>query len=158
MHPPIDHAEVTRRIIAVNRQLAPNRDALRRAFAEVGDALAREVDEAVAAQAGGRSVVPEIAHAAIADGQVPSQTIAEIRRRGVVVIRGVYPRRQAEEWNDELGEYIIANNYDTSPRAPVHDRYFANLTAARPQIFGIYWSSPRSWRASIPPWPRRAAS
>jgi hypothetical protein len=143
MHPPIDHAEVTRRIIAAKRLMAPSRDALRRAFAEVGAALAREVDEAVAAQANGRSVVPEIAHAAIADGQVPSQTIAEIRRRGVVVIRGVYPRRQAEEWNDELGEYIIANNYDTSPRAPVHDRYFANLTAARPQIFGIYWSRPQ---------------
>jgi hypothetical protein len=143
MHPPIDRSEIAGRIVAAKRMLAPRRTELRQAFEDVADVVAREVESVATAHAKGQSIVPEVSYAAISDGQVPAAVIADIRRRGVVVIRGVFSRRQAEEWNDELGEYIIANNYDTAPKPPVHDRYFTNLRSARPQIFGIYWSKPQ---------------
>jgi hypothetical protein len=68
----------------------------------------------------------------------------DIRKRGFAVIRGVFPRSLAEEWNDELGRYIDENNYyEKAQKKGNLDQYFSQLDAARPQIFGIYWSKPQ---------------
>jgi uncharacterized protein DUF1479 len=64
-------------------------------------------------------------------------------RRGAVVIRQVFPRKQAEAWDQELGEYITSNGYYEAKADPTLDQYFSTLASARPQIFGIYWSRPQ---------------
>jgi hypothetical protein len=59
-------------------------------------------------------------------------------------VRGVYPRSRAEAWNDELGRYIEENDYlAKAEKKRGLDQYFSQLDAAKPQIFGIYWSKPQ---------------
>lgn len=114
------------------------------AFATVRDAMLREVEVIRAAQSAGRQVVPEISYAAIREDGVDDAVRQEIKRRGCVVVRGVFDRAQAEEWNDEIGQYVDRNNYfERAKEKAGIDKYFSALDAGRPQIFGLYWSKPQ---------------
>ncbi len=114
------------------------------AFATVRDAMLREVEDIRAAQSAGRQVVPEISYAAIREDGVDDAVRQEIKRRGCVVVRGVLDRAQAEEWNDEIGQYVDRNNYfERAKEKAGIDKYFSALDAGRPQIFGLYWSKPQ---------------
>ena len=114
------------------------------AFATVRDAMLREVEDIRAAQSAGRQVVPEISYAAIREDGVDDAVRQEIKRRGCVVVRGVFDRAQAEEWNDEIGQYVDRNNYfERAKEKAGIDKYFSALDAGRPQIFGLYWSKPQ---------------
>lgn len=115
-----------------------------KAFASVTDAMRREAETVASAFDAGKSVVPEIDYASIDKGLVSKQAIDQIRQRGCVVIRGVYPETQANEWNQEMGEYLSANNYHNKAKEKAHlDNYFGDLADAEPQIFGVYWSKPQ---------------
>ena len=114
------------------------------AFATVRDTMLREVEDIRAAQSAGRQVVPEISYAAIREGGVDDAVRQDIKRRGCVVVRGVFDRAQAEEWNDEIGQYVDRNNYfERAKEKAGIDKYFSALDAGRPQIFGLYWSKPQ---------------
>lgn len=125
------------------RQMRDRHD-VKAAFASVRDAMRAEVETLNNEAAQGKSVIPEIEFSDIAAGTVTDAQRAALRRRGAAVIRGVFPRAQAEEWNDELGAYIDDNDYVTKSVAKAGlDKYFSQLDAARPQIFGLYWSRPQ---------------
>ncbi|MFM9844348.1 MAG: DUF1479 domain-containing protein [Dongiaceae bacterium] len=113
------------------------------AFRAMEDDIRREVDALAGKRERGESIVPEIAYADIAAGRVSGSAIAAVRRTGTAVIRGVFPRAQAEDWNEQLGEYISANGYYERKVDPNLDKYFSTLKSDRPQIFGIYWSKPQ---------------
>ena len=114
------------------------------AFATVRDAMLREVEDIRAAQSAGRQVVPEISYAAIREDGVDDAVRQDIKQRGCVVVRGVFDRAQAEEWNDEIGQYVDRNNYfERAKEKAGIDKYFSALDAGRPQIFGLYWSKPQ---------------
>jgi hypothetical protein len=92
----------------------------------------------------GQTVVPEVSYSAINSGAVSDDDIATIRQRGCVIVRGVFERQQAEDWNHELGSYLDANGYyDKAKEKAGLDNYFGDLKDARPQIFGVYWSKPQ---------------
>ncbi len=115
-----------------------------KAFAHVRDEIRRSVDEVVDTQARTAAVVPEISHAAVRDNSVSKSDIAAIRQRGCVIVRDVFARQQAEDWNQELGEYLSTNNYlDRAREKAGLDDYFGDLKDARPQIYGVYWSRPQ---------------
>ncbi len=117
---------------------------LKSAYISIADAMKREADIVRAAQAAGRSVIPEIDYASVAGGSISDALKDEIRYRGAVIIRGVFERSQAEDWNEELGEYITGNDYYTKQEAKRDiDKYFSQLDAGTPQIFGLYWSKPQ---------------
>ena len=101
-------------------------------------------DEAAEIRRCGNGVIPRVEWSSVARGEVGSATRAEIRRRGCVIIGGVFERGQATEWNDRVGEYIEKNNYTerAASRAGL-DQYFSSLASDRPQIFGLYWSRPQ---------------
>ncbi|KAJ4004996.1 hypothetical protein NW752_011509 [Fusarium irregulare] len=62
----------------------------------------------------------------------------EIRKRGVVVIKGVVPEDEARAWKGEIEEYVRKN---PSTRAfPSHD----------PQVYELYWSAPQLKARSHP--------
>jgi hypothetical protein len=114
------------------------------AFADVREQVARDVDGIRNRAATSGSAVPEITYQQIADGTVSASTIDDIRRAGAAIIRGVFPRTQAEEWNEQLGEYIAENDYQTKAKEKAGlDKYFSGLDAGAPQIFGLYWSKPQ---------------
>lgn len=116
----------------------------RAAFASVRDAMLREVETITTASAQGDGVIPELDYAQIKAGSVSEAARKQIRHRGCAVIRGVFPRAQAEDWNAEVGAYIERNNYlEHAKEKAGLDNYFSQLKAGAPQIYGLYWSKPQ---------------
>ncbi len=115
-----------------------------KSFGAARDMVCREVEMVVNQLAKTGSVVPEISYTAIKTNSVSREQIESIRRRGSVIIRQVFARSQAEEWNEELGEYLEHNRYVECAREKSGlDNYFGDLADAQPQIFGVYWSRPQ---------------
>ncbi len=145
MHPkPTNELDVTDRIAAFKRSLTRQRDALKRAFADVKDHISRATEAIQADAAAGRPVVPEVAYRDIAEGKVSDATRAAIRGAGCAVVRGVFPASVASGWFAELGEYLETNRYEEREREKRGlDKYFSALAAGKPQIFNVYWSKPQ---------------
>ncbi len=136
--------DVRDRIIAFKRRLAPNREALKRAYAEVKDHVSRAADVILSDTAAGRSVVPELDYRAIRSGRVPETVRQSIRSTGCAVVRGVFPAGTASEWFAEVGEYLETNHYEQREvEKRSLDKYFSALKAGKPQIFNVYWSRPQ---------------
>lgn len=114
------------------------------AFADVRNGMLAEVEAIQTAQARGESVIPEVAYADVAAGQVTQTARAAIRHRGCAIVRGVFDRDMVRGWNDEIGEYIARNDYLIKAKEKAGlDTYFADLDAGAPQIYGLYWSRPQ---------------
>lgn len=133
----IDTTVSTKRLL---RNQLPNYSEV---FDEVETHIRQEVDRIREKRERGESVIPQIDYSALTRGDVSAAQVQEIRRRGAVVVQQTFSREQAKAWNDQLGEYLIRNNYyETGGDAP-SDSYFSNLDADRPQIFSVYWSKPQ---------------
>lgn len=125
------------------RELRAKVPGLAHRYARLTEALRDEVSTIRAEQAAG-GAVPEISYAQLAGGAVSPGTIERIKRRGCVVVRGVYAREQADAWNEEIGRYIDDNRYlERSKEKAGLDKYFSTLASGRPQIYGLYWSRPQ---------------
>jgi hypothetical protein len=68
---------------------------------------------------------------------------AAIRDRGACVIRETFAPEQARAWDDEITGYVEENRLDEKLANAAEDKYFGTLAAAKPQIYGIYWSRPQ---------------
>ena len=131
-------------IVAFKRTLAPQRETLKRAYADVKNEINRAVDGIVRDVAAGRSVVPEVEYRNIREGTVPEGVRRAIRSSGCVVIRGVFPASLASDWFAEVSEYLAINRYEEREVEKRNlDKYFSALKAGRPQIFNVYWSRPQ---------------
>jgi hypothetical protein len=136
--------EIRTQIVETKRRPRADRGAITHAFSQVEDAMKAQADAIQTEVAAGRSPIPEIDYATIREGTVSEHARERVRERGAVVVRGVFPRTQAEQWNDELGDYITANGYyRLAEERRGLDNYFSQLDSGRPQIFGIYWSKPQ---------------
>ncbi len=115
-----------------------------KAFAESRELVLREV-EAIRVQYDSElSVIPQIEYHKIADCAVEEPFRELVRRRGCVIVKGVFDRIQVSEWNHEIGEYIDRNDYLTAANKKKDlDKYFSALKNATPQIFSLYWSRPQ---------------
>src|SRR5689334_7764298 len=134
--------DVPRAVVAAQRQLRREVPDLEGRFRRSTEALRDEVAAVRAEQAAG-GAVPELAYADVAAGRVSEAQRARIKRRGCVVIRGVFDPDQIDEWNAEILRYIDDNHYFERAAAKAGiDSYVSGL--ARPlQIFGLYWSRPQ---------------
>lgn len=130
-------------IRAAKTQLCSKTD-VRAAFTTIKDAMLREVESIRADHDAGRSVIPEISFDAILDGTAGDLDRAAIKKRGCVIVRGVFDRKQVNDWDAEIGEYIAQNEYfERAKEKAGIDKYFSALDAGQPQIFGLYWSRPQ---------------
>ncbi len=101
-------------------------------------------DEVAAVKSEGADAIPQISYRDLSSNEISAAQKNRIRRRGCVVIRGVFEHQQANEWNEEIGRYIDENNYYEKSKDKVGmDKYFSGLASGRPQIFGLYWSRPQ---------------
>ena len=117
---------------------------VKKSFETVSSNIKREVEHIQNMQANNIPVIPEIDYKSILNGNVSISLISEIKRRGSLIIRGVFEEQQAKDWNDEVVEYIVRNDYYTkSIEKAGMDQYFSQLKSDKPQIFGIYWSKPQ---------------
>ena len=136
--------DVRDQIIAFKRKLAPRREALQRACADVKDHVTRAVDIIRTEVAAGRAVVPELDYRDIRNNTVPDTLRQSIRKTGCVVVRGVFPADLARDWFAEVGEYLETNHYEQlEGEKRSLDKYFSALKAGKPQVFNIYWSKPQ---------------
>ena len=130
-------------VAAAKAQLRRRQD-VAKSFASLRQQVDRDIDALLEEIAQGSSGIPEMSYGDIDGKSVSADQVAEIKRKGCVIVRGVFDRQRAEAWNDELGEYIAANDYFTKAKAKAGlDKYFSQLEDAVPQIFGIYWSRPQ---------------
>ena len=111
-------------------------------FAAVEMQMREQVNRIVADRESGEQVWPVVRHADIVAGTVPADVIEKIRERGCVVVKGTFPRHQAEDWDAQLVKYLDNNNFDDVYQY-VDDGVFGGLSAAKPSIFPIYWSKPQ---------------
>ncbi len=138
-------------IKSTKRQLVSGGADLTKAFEVSRDALRREADIIAKETAAGHAVIPQINHSEIAQGTVGGSVRDQVRRRGCVIIRNVFPRSQAEDWNEELGRYISENSYfEKQKEQAALDKYFSQLDAGLPQIYGLYWSKPQIMARQAP--------
>ena len=134
-----NHDDVRRQVAAMKNMRANNGAAER--FAQVGEELRNEISEVARL---GSAAVPQADFADIAAGTAPAELPERVRQRGCVVVRGVFPREQAAEWNAELGRYVEDNNYFAQEKEKRGmDKYFSALADGQPQIFCVYWSRPQ---------------
>ena len=130
-------------IAAAKAQLRRRQD-VAKSFASLRRQVDRDIEALLEEIAQGSSGIPEMSYAEVDGKSVSADQVAEIKRKGCVIVRGVFDRQRAEAWNDELGEYIAANDYFTKAKAKAGlDKYFSQLEDAVPQIFGLYWSRPQ---------------
>ncbi len=108
---------------------------LKRRFGDLGAAFAA-IDAAVAAEIADGPTVPEVEWQAIAAGTVSRDLPALIRRRGCLVVHGVFPATQAAAWDDDITRYLADNDAAARVRAARPER----RGTAPPQIWPIYWS------------------
>ncbi len=135
--------DVPRAVVESQRELRASIPDLAGRYRKLSEALLDEVAAVRAEQAAG-GAVPELAYADVAAGRVSAAQRAHIKRRGCVVIRGVYDPKQVEDWNAEIIRYIDDNHYlqRAKEKAGI-DKYFSTLASGAPQIFGLYWSRPQ---------------
>lgn len=112
-------------------------------FCEVEADLRERVAEVVRDRDLGLPVVPIVDYRDIERNSVSADTISRIHDRGACVVRGVFDVRQAREWNSEIGRYVDDNGLTDRLARAAEDKYFGTLAAAKPQIYGIYWSAPQ---------------
>src|SRR5688572_20204416 len=94
--------QISDQIARTKRALGAGSARLKDAFRRIEERIRRETEIIKAETAAGRSPLPEVDFRAVKDDKVPEAIKDAIRRRGFAVIRGVYPRAQAEDWNQEL--------------------------------------------------------
>ena len=112
-------------------------------FRDAESEIRRKVAQVVKERDGGDPVIPIIHYSEITGGGVSPQAIAKIKERGACVIRNVFATEQARTWDDELGRYVNENGLYEKLAHAAEDKYFGNLAAAKPQIYGVYWSRPQ---------------
>ena len=109
---------------------------------EVFDVMQRrvraQVDDILDSRARGDEVWPIVLYADIEAGTVDPATVALLRRRGCVVVRGHFDRDQALAWDADIVDYVESNRFFETYRGPGDD-FFASV-GSKPEIYPIYWS------------------
>jgi hypothetical protein len=113
------------------------------AFREVEREMRLKVAEIVDEREAGDPVIPVVQYSDIAAGTVSAEAVAKIKDRGACVVRNTFPSELARAWDDEIGKYVEENGLNQKLANAAEDKYFGTLAAAKPQIYGIYWSRPQ---------------
>ncbi|MEV4518439.1 YbiU family protein [Dactylosporangium sp. NPDC049525] len=139
---PDDLGAATREVkAAIRARIAASGRTVEEVFAVVERGIETEVRAIEAARERGEAVWPVIDYADIAAGAVPAETLAQLHRRGCLVVRGHFDREQALGWDREIVSYVERNAFFEHYRGPADD-FFGSVNS-KPEIYPIYWSQPQ---------------
>ncbi len=111
-------------------------------FFKIEKFIETEVKEILNLKKNDKPIIPEIEINEIDDKN--SKVLADIKKRGCVIIRDVFEDQFINSLNHQLEKYIDENNYFEDQRKKADlDKYFSDLQSAKPQIYGLYWSKPQ---------------
>lgn len=136
-------ADVGAAITQTKQQLKAALPNYREIFAEVEAYIRKQVNEIKALRDAGKHPVPQIHADEIVNGTINAEQTALIRKRGCVVVHGVFNRTIAEQWNEQIGCYLAENRFEEALKNAAEDHYFGTLNEGKPQIYGVYWSKPQ---------------
>ena len=79
----------------------------------------------------GGEVIPEIEFSKIQEngGKIPSATVAEVYKRGILIVRGVLDKDEAQKYLAELKQYMKCNG--------------ENPEEIGKTFYEVYWSKPQ---------------
>ncbi|MFD2078186.1 Protein of unknown function [Actinopolymorpha cephalotaxi] len=123
---------------ALRARIAASGRTVEEIFAVVEDHIRAEVEQIAAERRNGEPIWPVVDYADIAAGTVSPEQVAQLRRRGCLVVRGHFEREQALTWDREIVEYVDGNNFFADYRGPGDD--FFGSVGSKPEIYPIYWS------------------
>ncbi|HEX7362865.1 MAG TPA: DUF1479 domain-containing protein [Bryobacteraceae bacterium] len=112
-------------------------------FREAESETRRKVAQIVKEREAGEAVIPIVQYSDVAADSVSPELIAKIKDRGACVVRRVFEPEQARAWDEEIARYVEENGLNEKLAHAAEDKYFGTLAAAKPQIYGIYWSRPQ---------------
>jgi hypothetical protein len=127
-------------IRAIKKTLRRELPAYTTVFQEIENEMRRKVAQIVKERDAGETVIPVLQYADIAAGSVSPEMISKIKDRGACVVRQTFPPEKAHAWDDEIARYVEENGLNEKLAHAAEDKYFGTLAAAKPQIYGIYWS------------------
>ncbi len=136
-------ADVGATIKATKQQLKAALPDYKRVFDEVEADIRAQVEEIKAIRASGGNPIPQLQADDIVNGNITAEQIADIRKRGCLIVHGVFDRAATEQWNRDIGEYLDGNNFEEALKNAAEDNYFGTLNEGKPQIYGVYWSKPQ---------------
>ena len=99
--------------IITSKELLRTHFNVKKSFEVAQANIKKEVDNILEMKHKVIPVIPEIDYKSIIKNEVSFDEIVNIKRRGALIIRNVFDDQQASEWNDEVGEYILSNDYFT---------------------------------------------
>jgi hypothetical protein len=142
MNKPSPNAPYLDAIRAAKRTLRQQIPDYKERFEALTAALKSDIADIQAIRAKGDCPVPEIAFDAL--DQVTEAQRENIKRRGCVVIKGVFPKAQIEAWNSDIAHYLDDVKYlERMEEKRGIDQYFSALASSKPQIYSVYWSKPQ---------------
>jgi Protein of unknown function (DUF1479) len=80
-------------------------------FAVIEERIEAEVEAIAEANRRGQPVWPEVDYADIAAGRVPPAVVAQLHRRGCIVVRNHFEREQALAWDADIVDYVETNRF-----------------------------------------------
>lgn len=129
-------------IVAAKRELRAQMPDLKERFAALTRTIEAQVESIERERAQGLAAIPEVQFSGLSPQS--EATIARIKQRGIVVVRGVFEKTRIKQWNADLAAYISDNRYlEKQAEKRGLDKYFSTLSSSRPQIYGLYWSKPQ---------------
>lgn len=136
---PEDRREAIRTVKAALRErIAASGRSVDEVVDELESRLKAEVDDVVATRERGEEVWPIIDYDDVAAGTVTNGQLDQLKRRGCLVVRGHFPREQAEQWDRDIVDYVESNDFFEHYRGPGDD--FFGSVGSKPEIYPIYWS------------------
>lgn len=134
---PVDYKK---NIIEMKKQLRAQIGDVEGLFRQVCEKIETEIAAARAEEAANGTAWPQISWSELAEGRVSDAQIAQVKRRGCLVVRQTFERDDALAMDKSMLHYLDENNFDEVYRGP-GDNFFGSLDASRPEIYPIYWSA-----------------
>lgn len=126
-------------IIEVKQKLRSQIGDVQGLFDQVCSKIESEIAAAREEERTQGSAWPEIEWSDLAAGRGSDALIAQVKRRGCLVVRGTFGRDAALAMDEAMLSYLDNNHFDDVYRGP-GDNFFGSLEASRPEIYPIYWS------------------
>jgi Protein of unknown function (DUF1479) len=139
---PTDIPAATREIkTAIRARIEESGRTVADVLAEIEEFIDGEVADIEATKARGEEVWPIVDFRDIERGAVAPEMLAQLKRRGCLVVRGHFDPEQALRWDRDVVDYVESNRFFENYAGPADD-FFGTLAAeaSKPEIYPIYWS------------------
>ena len=123
---------------AIRHRLAASGRSIDEVFRAMADRVGAQVDDIAGELEQGKCAWPVIDYADIAGGTVSPETVVLLKRRGCMIVRNHFERRQALDWDLGIEEYVGRNKFFENYRGAGDD--FFGSVGSKPEIYPIYWS------------------